>query len=48
MNLSQLLLSDRLYHEENEKIISEMKQEQKLKDSQNKQLQTQLGQMKQA
>ena len=48
MNLSQLLLSDRLIHEENEKIISDLKQEQKLKDSQNEQLQTQLEQMKQA
>ena len=38
MNLSQLILSDRLIHEENEKIIADLKKNLEQKDSQNEML----------
>ena len=42
MNLSQLIMNDRTIHEENEKLIAELKQAQEISDAQKKQLEYQL------
>ena len=38
MDLSQLIQSDRLLHEENEKAVAELKQAVEVRDAQNRQL----------